>query len=170
MDPQIVFFGSIFFSITSMLFYMVSMFLKSKHKMVGLCIGCDISDILMYLIIGGKTGIVNSAASLCKDAAYSKFDSKKMTVVFAGLKILLLAFNYEGILTLSFIIMQVVITYLLLKGTVQQLRFGYLVNQVIYVIYDYTFANIVVAFITSTLCISLIVSIIKNWHEKPVYT
>lgn len=164
MDSRIVFFGSIIFSITSWTFYVLASFQKSKRKIVGFYIGCDVADILMYLITAGKTGVANSVANLCRDITYAKFNNKKLTVFFAGLKILLLAFNYDGILTLFFIILQFIITYFLIKGTAQQLRFAFLVNQIIYVIYDYVFANIFVALITKSESVKIAKSpLIYRW-------
>lgn len=149
-------------SFISVVLYNLSTFQKSKHKIVGMHIGCNLCDILMYFIIGGRNGAVNSMVNLCKNIVYAKFDSHILTILFALLRITLLSFNYEGIFTVLFIVFEVLITVVLLKGTAQQLRYIYLCSQTLWVFYDYIFANIFVACITATSCISLVWAIIKN--------
>lgn len=161
-DQKFILFASIFLSLSSVMLYNISIFRKSKHGIIGLHIGCNVCDILMYLITGGRSGLINSVVNLCKNIAYSKYDNHKLTIMFAGVRIILLAFNYECILTALFIIFEIIITIILLKGTVQQLRYANLCSQLIWTVYDYTFANIIVACITATSCISIISAIIKN--------
>lgn len=162
MDSKFVLFASIFLSLSSVIIYNLSVFQKSKHRIVGMHIGCNICDILMYLITGGKSGMANSVVNICKNTVYAKYDNHKLTILFACFRIILLALNYEGILTLSFIVLEVIITITLLKGTAQQLRYTHLCSQIVWTIYDYTFANIFVAMITATSCISLITAIVKH--------
>lgn len=162
MNERFVLFTSIVLSLLSVIIYNLSVFLKSKHKIVGMHIGCNICDILMYLITGGKSGMANSIVNIGKNIVYAKYDNNKLTILFACLRIVLLILNYEGILTVSFIVLEIIITIILLKGTAQQLRYTYLCSQIIWTIYDYTFANIFVACITATSCISLIMAIIKH--------
>ena len=166
MNTSFIFISSIFLSLLSVSLYNISTFQKSKHKIVGMHIGCNICDLLMYLITGGKSGVANSIVNLCKNTVYSKFNNYKLTILFSCLRIILLILSYEGILTLLFIFFEIIITIILLKGTAQQLRYMHLCSQIVWVFYDYTFANIFVACITATSCISLIAAIIKNNKHK----
>lgn len=162
MEEQFVLFASIALSLASAITYNVSVFLKSKRAITGMHCICNIFDILMYLVTGGRNGMANSVVNLCKNAAFSKLDSRKLTVFFSLVRILLLAAGWEGVLTFAFILAEVAVTVVLLKGTAQNLRYIYLVSQMVWVLYDYTFANIFVAAVTATSCISLVISIIKN--------
>ena len=162
MSPQFITIASILLSGTSLLLYNISTFKKSKHKIVGTQMCCSICDILMYSITGGKSGIANSIVNLCKNTAFAKFNNHRMTILFTSIRVILLIINYEKIFTWLFVAIEIIITVILLKGTTQQLRYSHLVSQTIWVFYDYTFANIFVALITSTSCISLIIAIIKN--------
>lgn len=155
--------------IMSVALYSFAMFRSTKHKMTGWLIGVHSLDLLTYIIVGGKTGMASSISNLGRDIAYSKFDNKHMTLLFSIVRIALLAFSYEGVVTLLFIIMHVITTVITLKGTAQQLRFASLANQFVWVAYDYMFVNIVVASITFAPCIGLVTSIVKNWNSKPVY-
>lgn len=162
MSTKFVFFASITLSLFSALLYNISVFRKQKKHIVGMHVGCNICDILMYLINGGKSGLANSFVNISKNLVYSKLENNTLTIIFAVLRIILLALGYEGILTLLFILLEVISTIILIKGTAQQLRYVYLGSQITWVCYDYFFANILVACITATGCVSLIVAIIQN--------
>ena len=153
---------SIILSGASVLLYNISIFQKSKRRIVGMHVGCNICDILMYLVTGGQIGLVNSVVNLCKNTVYSKWENRILTIVFSSLRIFLIMLTQERFFTMIFIVVEIYITVAMLFGTEQQLRFIHLGNQITWVIYDYTFANIFVAIITATSCVSLVSAIIKN--------
>lgn len=166
MSSSLVLILSIILSGTSVLLYNISVFQKSKRHIVGMHVGCNICDILMYLVTGGRIGMVNSVVNLCKNAVYAKWENRILTVLFSGLRIFLIMLVQEGSFTMLFVIFEVYITIAMLFGTEQQLRFIHLGSQITWVFYDYTFANIFVACITATSCISLVSAIIKKTKVK----
>lgn len=165
LSPTFILISSILLESIGALLYNISSFMKSKRKIVGIRIGCDVCDLLTYIIVGGKTGLTNATASCVRDIVYSKWESRSLTILFAGIRCTLLLVGYEGILTLAFILMEIVTTTILFKGTAQHLRYAGLVTQIIWVCYDIAFVNFGVAAITATSCVMLLIAIINNRKE-----
>lgn len=117
MSSSLVLILSIILSGTSVLLYNISVFQKSKRRIVGMHVGCNICDILMYLVTGGRIGMVNSVVNLCKNAVYAKWENRILTVLFSGLRIFLIMLAQEGSFTMLFIIFEVYITIAMLFGT-----------------------------------------------------
>lgn len=150
-------------AIISSICFIISNFKKTKKEITALYVITNICAFIRYILTGGKTGIANSFANICKYMAYSKFNSYSFTVLFAIFRITLLCFGYEGILTLLFIILEIIGTAVLLKGTTQQFRIITLVRQVVWTLYDWVFATPFIAFLTATQLISCIISVTKNY-------
>lgn len=74
----------------------LSVFQKTKRQIIHLHTYCSICDIVIYAVLGAKTGIANSVVNLGKNFAYSKMDSIRWTMGFSCLRIVLLVLGYEG--------------------------------------------------------------------------
>lgn len=107
------------FAVVSIICFCISNFRKTKKEIVFLHMCSNICDLAMYFVLGAKTGMANAFANICKNAAYSKFDSNSFTVIFAILRIVLLVIGYECITTIMFIILEVFSTVFLIQGTAQ---------------------------------------------------
>ncbi len=148
--------------------FCISNFKKNKKNIVFWHMCCSICDFFMYLVLGAKTGLANAVANICKNAAYSKFDSMFFTVTFSMLRVMLLCMGYEGLPTILFIIIEIVSVFILKYGTAQQFRILTAVRQFVWVVYDWRFATIVVALFTFVGFISCCAAVIKNIpkHDK----
>lgn len=149
-------------ALMSIILFNISNFRKTKKGILHVRICCNICDIVMYILVEGKTGTANAFADMCKNIAFTRYNSSIFVILFAGLRIILLCFGYEGILTVLFIISEIIATYAIIRGSTQQLRIITLIRQCIWVVYDYKNASAFVALLTFTGCVSAAAAIIKN--------
>lgn len=149
----------------SMAAFCYSNFRKTKTGITAVYIISNICDCIMYIIMGGMTGLANSSASLFKNAAFSKFDSVRATIFFSGVRVLFLCFGYEGILTFLFIMTEIAITYIMFKGTVQQMRVLTALRQLVWVVYDVRTTTLLVATTTFVGFIFCTAAVFKNRNE-----
>lgn len=140
----------------------LSVFQKTKKKIVFLHMCCSICDVIMYIVLGARTGIANGIANLCKNFAYAKMDSISWTLIFSGLRIVLLILGYEGPVTFAFILLEIIGMFVLVYGSTQQFRVIVLLKQILWVIYDWMFATVLIACLTSIGLVSCVAAIIKN--------
>lgn len=149
-------------AVLNTIFFCISNFKKNKKEITFWHMCCSLCDFFMYLILGAKTGLANAVANICKNAAYSKLDSMKFTVVFSILRIGLLGLGYEGFVTILFIVIEVISVGILKWGTAQQFRVLTAVRQLVWVVYDFMFATVVVAVLTFIGFIGCAAAVIKN--------
>ena len=149
-------------AVTNTICFNLSVFQKTKKKIVFLHMCCSICDVIMYIVLGARTGIANGIADLCKNFAYAKMDSISWALIFSGLRIVLLMLGYEGPVTFAFILLEIIGMFVLVYGSTQQFRVVVLSKQILWVIYDWIFATAVIAFLTSIGLISCVAAIIKN--------
>lgn len=156
------------FTIIAMLASCIVNFGKTKVNIVALTIVINISDCLAYILSGSMTGLADSGVDLFKNVAFSKFNSNKATVVFSILRVIVLCLCYENILSVIFIVLELIGTYLVLRGTAQQCRICNLICQVFWVVYDYVMISPLVALISSVVIVFMFIAIIKYKNIKEV--
>lgn len=154
-------------SVINTVCFNLSVFRKTKKQITFLHMCCSICDVVMYMILGAKTGIANGTANLCKNFAYAKMDSIPWMMGFSIFRIILLIFGYEGPITGGFITMEIIGMFILAYGSTQQFRFIVLAKQILWVVYDWMFATVVIACLTSLGVISCITAIVKNREQVP---
>lgn len=140
----------------------LSVFQKTKRQIIHLHTYCSICDIVIYAVLGAKTGIANSVVNLGKNFAYSKMDSIRWTMGFSCLRIVLLVLGYEGPMTAGFIALEIIGVASLAYGTTQQFRIVTLLKQLLWVAYDWVFATAIVACMTLTGAVSCFAAIVRN--------
>lgn len=152
-------------AIISSICFIISNFKKTKKEITALYICTNICAFFRYILTNGKTGMANSFANICKYIAYSKFNCYTLTVFFATFRITLLCFGYEGILTSLFIILEIIGTFIMLKGTTQQFRIITLIRQVVWTVYDWVFSTPFVALTTAIQLVSCVIAVIQNYKQ-----
>lgn len=120
---------------------------------------CNITDIIMYIIVGGYSGLANGTASFLKNLAFVKYDSKRFTVLFSVLRIILLCFAFEGLITFCFICIEIAGTVAVLFGREDgfSLKVISFIGECILIVYDALFATLFVASMTA---VSTVVSLV----------
>lgn len=166
MEITAIFIISGILALTNTICFGIASFKKTKKDIVFLHMCCNICDFFMYLILGAKSGLANATANICKNAAYSKLDSMLFMVIFALLRIVLLGIGYEGIPTILFIILEILSIFILKYGTTQQFRILIAIRQGLWVVYDWIFATVIVAFFTFIAFISCVIAVIKNIYKE----
>lgn len=156
------------FTVTAMLASCAVNFGKTKVNIVALTVIINISDCLAYILSGSMTGLADSGVDLLKNVAFSKFNSNKATVIFSILRLIVLCLFYENILSIIFIILEIVGTYLVIRGTAQQYRLCNLVCQIFWVVYDYVMISPLVALISSIVIVFMFIAIIKYKDNEEV--
>lgn len=149
-------------ALISMTCFSISNFRKTKTEIVFLHMCSNISDFIMYLILGAKTGMASSFVNICKNDSYSKFNSNSFTVLFALFRILLFIIGFEGVTTVMFIILEIIATFILIYGTAQQFRVLTLIREGVWVAYNWLFASVIIAVITMIGFVSCMIAVITN--------
>lgn len=148
------------------IFLSVGNFKKNKKDISFLYALCNSCDIIMYIILRARTGIANSTANFLKNLAYSKLDNFKFTIMFSLLRIILLIIGYDSFATMIFIILEIVQLFILKYGSAQHLRILTTVRQGVWIVYDFMFANVIVACFTAIGFISCFTATIRNIKQK----
>lgn len=161
-----VFIISSILAFTNTICFCISGFKKTKNDIVFWHMCCSICDFFMYLILRAKTGLANATADICKNAAYSKLNSMRFTIIFTILRIILLFIGYEGITTVLFILLEIISIFILKYGTAQQFRVLALIRQGVCVIYDWLFATVIVVMFTFIAFISCTIAVVKNFNKN----
>lgn len=143
----------------------LSVFQKTKKQIICLHLYCSICDIVIYAILGAKTGIANSIVNLGKNFAYSRMDSVRWMMGFSCLRIVLLILGYEGPMTAGFVVLEVAGMIALAYGTTQQFRIVTLLKQFLWVAYDWVFATAVIACMTLTGAVSCFAAVMRNRND-----
>lgn len=133
------------FALISLVGFCTSNFCKSKKKILSVQLICNISDILMYLMSKGMTGLASSISGFLRNIAFIKFNNSKAVILFSSIKVILLIMNYENILTLVLIILEITAAVIIIFGTAQQLRILTTVRQAIWVVYDFIMVSALVS-------------------------
>lgn len=162
-----IFFITGLMAVLNTLFFIASGFRKSKKEVLYFHTLCCVCDLVIYGIFGAKTGLANATANICKNLAFSRFDSMRFTILFTMLRIGLLCIGWEGLPTALFILCEIVEIFLLKYGTTQQFRYLTLFRQGVWVVYDLLFATILVSLCTMVGFIGCMTSIIKNKEKTP---
>lgn len=132
------------------IFYGKSCFKNDKKSILRLHMLCNLTDIVMYVLIGGMSGLANAVASLLKNIAFVKYDSKRFTVFFSILRVSLLCLGYEGFITLCFMVIEVLNTLVVIYGAEDGFSVKVLdvIAEIIWIVYDLLFATIFIAIMT----------------------
>ena len=152
-------------SVFSLIFLCLSNFGKTKAKILFFDLMSNTCDCIMYILSGGTTGLASNFTSLSKNIAFIKFKSNKAVIFFAIMRIVLLIIGYENILSLFFILFEVTDTWIIIKGTAQQLRVCLFLQQIIWVIYDAVMVSAYVAITTFIVLIFYFIGIVKYRNE-----
>lgn len=157
-------------AILNTVFYCCSCFKNDKKSILRFYMLCNLTDIVMYIIVGGHSGLANGTASFLKNLAFVKYDSKKFTVLFSLLRVVLLCIGFEGLITLCFIVIEILNTLAVLYGaedgfTIKVLG---LISEVIWIVYDALFATLFVAFMTLISTIISFVGVIVSKRNKEI--
>lgn len=135
-------------SLIGLVGFCVSNFCKSKKNILSVQLICNITDILIYIISGGMTGLASAIANFIRNTVFVKFNNKTVVVLCSTIKVLLLVINYENVVSLVFIILEIIATVLILYGSTQQFRVLTLVREGTWVVYDYITVSLIVTLTT----------------------
>lgn len=148
--------------------FCTGMFCGTKKKITGVLLISDIIGAIKYLLVGGRSGFINQACMIGKDASYSVFNSEKATAFFIGLRIVMLLVFYQNILTLAFVAGEILHGLAILKGRVSHVRMAVIFEQVIWVFYDYMSGGILWGALSFIVLIILCISTrYGKQEEKP---
>lgn len=137
--------GNIFGLISALLFW-GSYFKDNKKKILSVHIGCNVSDIIQYLILEQYTGLADSLNSLLSNIIFIKFKNKPVIILLASIKVISLLAVPINVFNVLFIIKTISYTIALLYGNEQQMRIVSVAGSIIWMIYDFS-AGAYIAFI-----------------------
>lgn len=91
-------------AVISLIAFCASNFFKTKRGILGGQLICGIVEIVMYYLSRGMTGLASATATTLRNLAFVRFKNNIAVILFSMLKILLLIFSYENIISFVFII------------------------------------------------------------------
>lgn len=116
--------------------FCLSFYFSTKKRVTFVLALCNAVGLLRYLLLGAVTGVVSGFCSLVKNLSYVR-DSLRVTVIMSILRVILYIIFYENILTLLFMLFELLNLVVLLKYSINHLRVVSAGRQFIWVLYDF---------------------------------